>query len=499
VSRRTTSFVLIVAALAGWALAPGARPTPAHAATGPPNIVVILTDDQTPDSIPHSPAVMPVLQGMITDPADSWVRFSHAYHNVSLCCPSRATLLSGQYDTHTGVKTNGNGPLFDESSTVATWLQTAGYHTGFTGKYLNNWPYGRGLYTPPGWDEFVAFITDEDRYYHYRLYDPDVPGLVEEHADLPEDYSTTVVADRAVAFIEEAPADQPFFLLFAPRAPHPPSIPPPGSKGAYKSIAPTHAPSFNEADVSDKPDWVQALPLLGDRAVKKADAGRRKSYEALIGVDRAVEDVTDALAAAGELENTVIFYLTDNGYAFGDHRFTGKTCQYVQCATTPLFVRIPGATARVEPALATNVDIAPTIAALAGATPTIPQDGRSLTPFLEGTAPGAWREGVLIHWVGSKRTTGYWGVYTRDYLYTELSSGVVRVELYDLTGQLGPADPDELDNRATDPAYAEVRAQLAALLSALQATAAEPTVIEAAGDHPVASPVSVLRTRERNR
>ncbi len=471
--RRILAAIPIVVALAATAVvSPAQRVTPARAIVQPPNIVLILTDDQSPDSIPHTPAVMPKLQAMLDDPTDHWVRFSHAYFNVSLCCPSRASILTGRYDTHTGVKTNGNGPLFNESSTIATWLKTSGYHTGFYGKYLNNWPYGRPLYNPPGWDNFVAFITDEDRYYNYQLYNPDVAGLVEYHGTLPEDYSTTVVRKKAVDFIEAAPSGQPFFLMFAPRAPHPPSIPPPTVAGIYKSMAPTHAPGFNEADVSDKPDWVQALPLLGDRGVKKADAGRRKSYEALIGVDDAVEKITDALSAKGVLNNTVIVYLTDNGYAFGDHRFTGKTCQYVQCQSTPLLVRYPGATPHVEPALASNVDIASTLAAIGGATPTIAQDGLSLKPFLDGVPPGSWRDAVLIHWVGAQKTTGYWGIYTKDYLYTELSGGTVNVELYDLTGQLGAPDPDALQNRANDPIYAAKRAELAAQLAALKATAA---------------------------
>ena len=472
-SRRPFLVALPVVALAAVsALSPVPRPTDARAGIPRRNIVVILTDDQTPDSIPHSPPVMPTLQRMITDPSDRWIRFSHTYFNMSLCCPSRATILSGQFDTHTQVQTNGNGPLFNESSTVATWLHTAGYHTGFYGKYLNNWPYGRPLYTPPGWDNFVAFITDEDRYYNYQLYNPDVPELVESHSNLPADYSTTVVADKAVQFIDSAPAGQPFFLMFTPRAPHPPSIAPPGRSGTYQGLAPTHSPSFNEADVSDKPNWVQALPLLADRGTKKADAKRRKSYEALIGVDRAVGAITDSLAANGELDNTVIVYLTDNGYAFGEHRYSGKACQYVQCEATPLFIRYPGATAHVEPALASNVDIAPTLAAIAGATPTIAVDGRSLTPYLDGGSPGSWRSGVLIHWVGAKRSPGYWGVYTRDYLYTELSKGTVNIELYDLTGRIGPADPDEMENRSNDPAYAAVRTQLASLLATLKATAA---------------------------
>jgi arylsulfatase A-like enzyme len=126
----------------------------------------------------------------------------------------------------------------------------------------------------------------------------------------------------------------------------------------------------------------------------------------------------------------------------------------------------------VEPALASNVDIAPTLAAIAGATPTIAEDGLSLKGYLDGSPPSTWRTGVLIHLLGSgSRSPGYWGVYTQDYLYTELPSGTINRELYDLTGQLGPPDPDELVNRAYDPSYAGVRSQMASLLASLKATA----------------------------
>jgi arylsulfatase A-like enzyme len=248
-------------------------------------------------------------------------------------------------------------------------------------------------------------------------------------------------------------------------------VPAPGDAGSYKNLPMPPPPSFNEADVSDKPDYIQALPLLGDRGIKKEKANRRKSYESLIEVDRQVSDVVQALKDKGVYDNTVIVYMTDNGYSFGEHRFNAKTCEYVECGMTPLLIHYPGATPHVEPALASNVDIAPTLAAIGGATPTIAEDGLSLKPFLDGAPPDSWRKGVLIHWVGARRSTGYWGVYTRDYLYTELFSGTIDREVYDLTGKLGPADPDEMQNVAYDPAYAGVRSNLASLLATLKASA----------------------------
>ena len=182
-------------------------------------------------------------------------------------------------------------------------------------------------------------------------------------------------------------------------------------------------------------------------------------------------NVVQALKDKGVYDNTVIVYMTDNGYSYGEHRYVSKGCEYIECQQTALLVRYPGATPHVEPALASNVDIAPTFAAIGGATPTIAEDGFSLKPFLDGTPPSSWRKGVLIHFIGDKRVTRYWGVYTLNYLYVELASGTIDVELYDLTGQHGSADPDELENRANDAAYASVRTQLASLLATLKATA----------------------------
>src|SRR2546427_10923598 len=116
-----------------------------------PNVVVILTDDQSMDTLPHSPPTMPFLQHAVQDPNGHWIHFPNAFINSPLCCPSRATLLTGRYAFHTGVTNNYLGKNLDESSTLATWLHDAGYTTGLFGKYLNDYPYGRGPYVPPGW------------------------------------------------------------------------------------------------------------------------------------------------------------------------------------------------------------------------------------------------------------------------------------------------------------------------------------------------------------
>jgi len=162
-----------------------------------------------------------------------------------------------------------------------------------------------------------------------------------------------------------------------------------------------------------------------------------------------------------------VFFLTDNGYALGEHRWETKSCPYEVCVRTPLFVRVPGSRGRTDLRLVSNVDLAPTIAAVAGASVGLRPDGDSLAPLLRGDA-GALpeREGVLLEWVGDDEVPGWWAVHTRDFIWIELATG--ERELYDLTGALGPADPDQLRNRADDPAYARVRARLAALLGRLR-------------------------------
>jgi arylsulfatase A-like enzyme len=223
-----------------------------------------------------------------------------------------------------------------------------------------------------------------------------------------------------------------------------------------------HQPDLNEADVSDKPGWVRALPSLTPEELVGLDRARRLEYEALIAVDDAVRNIIQALIERGELENTVIFYLTDNGFSFGEHRWVTKDCAYEECVHTPFFVRFPGASARTDGHLVSNVDLAPTLAELANTQPGAPVSGRSIVPLLQGQPPPHWRSGVLLEWAGDNQIPPWWAVRTADALYVELDTG--ERELYDLRN-----DPFELVNVVNDRDYARTVNRLSAQLAALKA------------------------------
>ena len=451
------SVVLLVAAFV-----PSSPPPPDRR----PNIVLILTDDQSSDSLPHEPPVMPQLQSMMQDPADHWITFSNAFLNTPLCCPSRASILTGRYSHHTRVRTNYDGEHLDESSTIATWLHSAGYHTGLIGKYVNGYPFGPSSYVPAGWDRWLVKRQGDQStaYYRYVLIDQ---GFPDYRGDGPDNYSTDVYAAAAVSFIRSAPPGRPFFLEVAPTAPHRPWTEAPRDTGALAGFPIADPPSLGEEDVSDKPAWVQALaPMDAERRAQLRTAHRR-SFETLLSVDDLVVAVIRALQVRGALENTVVVFLTDNGFSFGEHRWVGKTCAYEECIRTPFLVRYPGASSHVDPRLVSNVDLAPTFAELAGIEPPSPVDGMSLVPLLRGLPSAPWRTGLLNEYVGDRKVPPWWEVRTEDFAYVELATG--ETELYDLSGVIGSADPYELQNRATDPAYAAVRARLSAQLATLRA------------------------------
>ena len=460
---RAATTLLVLAALT--AVLPR---SPAPQPDRRPNIVLILSDDQTFDSFPHDPSVMPYLQGAVQDPAEHWTTFTNAFLSTPLCCPSRATILTGEYSHHTGVQTNYGGSHFDESSTIATWLHDSGYLTGLIGKYLNGYPFGHSPYVPVGWDRWLAKMQggQESLYYDYVFSDQGFPVA---HGDSPQDYSTDVETAAATDFIRTAPADRPFFLEVTPSAPHRPWTPAPQDAGSYAQMPVFEKPSFGEADVSDKPAWVRALPPYSTDQLDALREVRRRSFEAVRGVDRMVAGVIQALRDKGVLDNTVVFFLTDNGLSLGEHRWVGKTCAYDECIRTPFAVRDPWVPAHTDASLISNVDLAPTIAELAAVRPDSPVDGKSLLPLLDPTRQRVtpWRTGVFLEYVGDERIPGWAGIRTADFLYVEYVTG--ERELYDLTGKAGPADPYELVNQASNPAYAQVAAELASRLAQLRA------------------------------
>lgn len=422
-------------------------------ATSRPNLVLILSDDQRSDALTSMPTVRSQLQ-------DKGVNFTNGFVSNSLCCPSRASILTGTYSGNNGVWSNG-GPYGGfssfkrDNSTIATWLQGAGYQTALIGKYLNKYedpgPCGHCTYIPPGWNRWFATTG------HTYVYDSDWFASDQgTNVQFQSTYKTDLLAQKASEFIRGASSANPLFLYFSPPTPHSPATPPSRYTTTYSNVAIPRAPSYDEADVSDKPSYLRKLPPLTAEEKTWIDT----TYRDTLGAERALDDgvgtILQALTDTGRLANTMIVYLGDNGYSWGEHRWGGKMVPYEEDIRVPFIVRDDGLgpTARNEPRFALNIDIAPTFAARAGITPASPTDGINLIPLLKNSVSG-WRTDFLLeHVAGGTGGTSYWGgvpdycgVRGDAYMYTVYKTG--EEEYYDLN-----RDPDELLNKAKDPAYA---------------------------------------------
>jgi arylsulfatase A-like enzyme len=476
--------VVVVVVFVAVALLVPVGVTARAAALVRPNIVLVLTDDQTMESVARMPYV---------SSRTNWISFDRAYINNALCCPSRATILTGRYDTHTRVGTNAEGRLLDERETLPVWLRRAGYQTGLFGKYLNAYPFGRGLYVPPGWTNWQAAYNSAGwgiySQYHWKL---NSNGVSSSHGTAPADYMPTVLTNRLRSWINaRAAAHTPFFAIYTPTATHGPWTASPSRKGTLANAPGPRSPSFNVV-APDQPAYLQAQPLLDGATM---DAARRKEWEAAASVDDTIRQIDTALRNAGVFNNTILIFMTDNGYAFGNHRWERKRCEFTECNATPMLVRYPGLPGRHDTThLISNVDMAATISAMAGATP-VRQDGLNFLPLILGQQV-PWRDDVLLHWPGGdmEGRSGqpdsmpqFWGVLAQTsgggfWKYIELDTG--ERELYDQN-----ADPDELDNRAGDPSVADVQAELAARLAALKADAGVSATAALRADMPVAGTV----------
>ncbi len=412
----------------------------------PPNVLLIVADDQPTGMTNRMPNL---------DRAPGFAKFSSYYDNNPLCCPTRATLLTGLYSHHTGVETNFDAPDFDASSTLATWLDDAGYETGLFGKYLNNYPFGRGAgYIPPGWDRWSAFVPDAE-YYDYDL---NQDGTIRHYGDGPRDYSTDVLADQVDEFIATDSA-QPFFAVYTPYGPHAPRTPAPRDRHAFAHTKVKLPANFNRV-ATDAPRWWRQRPKLDADDQREATRGQ---WRALQSVDDAVGRFLKTLEREGEADNTLVIYLSDNGYSLGSHRNPWKDCAYEECIHLPLMVRWPGHTdagGKIS-ALAGSMDIAPTIAAIAGATTPAAVDGESLVPLLTGEASSLNRSILLRHVKYPRVAPTFWGIRTERWTYVDYGSG--ERELYD-----DVADPHQLHNLAGRPGQAATIDELEAQMEALR-------------------------------
>ncbi len=384
-----------IAVAAAGVMALGAQTATARGDS--PNIVVVMTDDQRADTL----GAMPNVEAL------GGTTYARHYAVQPLCCPSRASFLTGQYPHAHGITTN--SPAEDEARAVElgalpTWLEAAGYRTALAGKYLNDYPWS-APYVPPGWGEWFARIRSTSGARGGEYFD----GSQVEHR--PE-HDTEVLTEWALDFIAESPA--PFFLTIAPQVPHlartgerprnPMPEPLPEDVGAFAGErAPGRA--GRRERVRDKAWFLRAEPRYRNRL---ANRYWQRQLEAIQGVDRMVGAIRAELEQRGEWANTVLMFTSDNGFMLGEHRLWGKDVPYEEAARVPLVVAGPGFAERSVRTPTANVDLPLTIARLAGAEPTIEQGGRALwNPrrrlLLEGRGaaldgPHRWHAAVTRRW-----------------------------------------------------------------------------------------------------
>src|SRR5215211_4724796 len=417
----------------------GSEPRNTEVRTAKPNIVFILADDMRKDDLKYMPKTRSLLQ-------DKGMTFQNAFVSNALCCPSRATIMRGQYAHNTGVWTNENvagpdagGQAYrnngNEKDNVATRLDAAGYRTALIGKYLSG--IKNKTFVPPGWDKWFSIWG-----VGYFLYDANDQGTIRHFGTKASDYRTDVESRKTSTFIGTSVAHgKPFFAYVAPKAPHPPSTPAPRDRHAYDDLKAPRLPSFNERNVSDKPAWIRQLPRLSDAKKAKIDNNAEKRAESLQAVDDLVAGVVGKLRDKGVLGNTYVFFTSDNGWHQGEHRIPAKKARpYEEDVRMPLLVRGPGVAAgHNAKKLALNTDFLPTFTNLAGAQRPPYVDGRSLKPVLKGNAT-AWRSAVLLE-AARHFSPAYRGIRTSsDTKYVEYSGGAR--ELYKLD-----RDPHELNDR----------------------------------------------------
>jgi N-acetylglucosamine-6-sulfatase len=495
----------------------------------PPNVVLILTDDLTSEDLnPNTLKHMPNLKKLLIDKGTT---FDESFVSNSLCCPSRATILRGQY-THNHQILSNEPPLggFEkfrylghENSTIATWAKEQGYRTAFFGKYLNGY---NDTYIPPGWDEWYAVTGN------YLSHTFNENGRMVDY-DQETDYDTDVISEKASDYVSRTAgadppfftADRPFLMWIGTKAPHQPATPAPRDEKTYPDVTLPRPPNFDERDVSDKPDWINDNPPLSPEQKGYMDELHRKRLQSMLAVDDMIGDLIKSLHESGELDNTYIFFTSDNGFHLGQHRLgAGKWTPYEEDIHVPLIVRGPGVPGgRTLHHMVLNNDLAPTFADLEGARTPAFVDGRSLVPLLDDDPPPIedWRQRFVLEGVAEqsgmtqppfitestvaplltgdplpnnwRRTSAAsaqlseeWGrpwmkaLRTNNYLYVEYKTG--EHELYDLR-----TDPYELRNKY-ETASPDLKQRLEAQLDALRKCAAEECRAAEGGEPEVGAP-----------
>jgi arylsulfatase A-like enzyme len=491
---------LLLALLGGFAAA-GVSPHAAAAADAKrPNILFIFSDDHAQHAISAYGSKVNTTPN-IDKLAVGGARFTNSFVTNSICTPSRATLLTGQYSHLNGV------PVFNRfdgsRDNVAKQLQAGGYHTGVIGK----WHLGSD---PTGFDRWIV-LPGQGAYQDPVFL---VPGRKLNIAG----HCTEITGDLGIEWIKTRPKDKPFFLMLHQKAPHRAWEPDERNKALFKdkvipepetlwdgyATRPTALPGNEQTVAKDltrrdlkleppadlagpkRNQWLNFKPM--ELEVTQADGTKKtltgkelvqwkyqsymRDYLACVqGVDDSVGKVLDYLDANGLADNTVVIYSADNGWYLGDLGLYDKRFMYEPGLRVPLLARGPGIKAGSTPAqFVANIDLAPTFLDLAGLPIPASMQGRSLVPLLRGEAPTDWRTSVYYryyHDPGHHNTAAHLGVRTATHklIYYWKKDAF---EMYDLT-----KDPTEQHNLLYDDAdakkpenatkFTELKAELARL------------------------------------
>ncbi len=408
----------------------GARPASPQTQPPPPqrpNVLIFLTDDQR-----KGLEVMDALRNRVEA---NGRRYPNAYVTTPVCCPSRASIMSGRYVHNHGVEAN-FVDFFDHRTTVQFYLQRAGYRTGYIGKFLNGWSFREG---PPYFDDWALNSGQPARrYYDARV---NVNGALQTI----DKYSTTFFGNEAVRFLERTDRvndPDPWLLYVAPNAPHQPFQPEKRYEDAPVSEW-VGNPAVNERDLSDKPPWVRRQSV----SFKRGRFARMQQYRMLESVDDMVRNVMLAVQRLDESRDTLVFFISDNGYSWGEHNLEGKFNPYLESVQVPFLAKWPQhiPPGSIDDRLVANIDIAPTIIDATGvSTEGGPEmDGRSLLD------PDWERDRLLLEYkmVDNHPYPDWASTITKTSQYTEYYRGEETVyrEYYDLE-----SDPYQLLNLLGD-------------------------------------------------
>ena len=437
----------------------------------PRNIIFILTDDHRYDFMGFTGKV-PWLQTPSLDrPAQEGAYFSNAYVTTALCSPSRASILTGLY-SHTHTVVDNAAPDPGNLTFFPQYLQQAGYQTGFFGK----WHMGNHTDDPqPGFDHWESF-RGQGVYYGPTL---NING--EQVAYDESTYITDLLTEHAIDWLDNRQADQPFFMYLSHKAVHSNFEPAERHEGLYRQEPPVYPPSY-EVPLYGTPSLPstgsdgqpsRGSEFYGDNRIPEWVKDQRESWhgvdymyhgridfeeffqlytETLMGIDESVGTVLEYLDQNGLAEDTLVIYMGDNGFSFGEHGLIDKRHFYEESAKVPLLVRWPSRFPGGAPidSLVQNIDIAPTILEAAGLQMPEHMQGMSFTPLLDRTNP-PWRDRIFYEYYWENdfpQTPTMFGIRTGRYKYIRYHGVWDTNEFYDLE-----ADPNEMQNLIEAPEH----------------------------------------------